>query len=145
MSPEFQNIETPDIENKVISSEEIEELNEYNEDYHLDGVSENVRQIYNKIKGDLLKNNTGLILKPQKYRIAVQKSKKIAFFNITRKQIRLIVMQDETQTKRDIKFNRVGSLKENTQKFYGNPCCEIFIDSIEHTNEIVNLLNKIGA
>ena len=58
MHPDFENIEFAEIENIV--STETEEV-EYNEEYHLEGVLESVRQIYTELKTELLKESPNLI------------------------------------------------------------------------------------
>ncbi len=139
MHPDFENIEFADIENEI--SADTESI-EYNEDYHFDGVSETVRQIYNELKADLLKANSKLIFNPQKYYISIRKDKNIAFFIIGRKKIRLVVMQSDEETRKVITQNPVKTLTASVQKFWNGPSSAIIIETNEHLNEVKTLLRK---
>jgi predicted transport protein len=140
MHPDFENIEFAEIE--TIVSMETEEV-EYNEEYHLDGVSESVRQIYNELKTELLKESPNLIFNPQKFYISIRKDRSIAFFLISRKKIRLVVMQSDEETRKEIIHYSVKTLSAGVQKFWNGPSCAIIIDKEENLNEVKELLNKL--
>lgn len=142
MHPDFENIEFADIENEI--SADTEDV-EYNEDYHFDGVSETVRQIYANLKTDLLKANSNLIFNPQKHYISIRKDRNIAFFITGRKKIRLVVMQSDDETRKEITQHPVKTLTAGVQKFWNGPSCAIIIETTEHLNEIKTLLRKLVA
>jgi predicted transport protein len=142
MHPDFENIEFADIENEI--SADMEDV-EYSEDYHFDGVSETVRQIYGDLKADLIKANSSLIFNPQKYYISIRKDRNIAFFIIGRKKIRLVVMQSDEETRKEISQHPVKTLTAGVQKFWNGPSCAIMIDAMEYLNEVKTLLRKLVA
>jgi len=139
MHPDFENIEFAGIENEI--SADTEDV-EYNENYHFDGSSEVVRQIYGELKTDLLKADSNLIFNPQKYYISIRKDRNIAYFNIARKKIRLVVMQSDEETRKEIKFHSVRTLSAGVQNFWNGPSCDIIIETTEHLDEIKTLLRK---
>jgi predicted transport protein len=140
MHPDFENIEFAEIENETIS--ETEDI-EYTEEYHLEGVSEPVRNIYNELKTHVLKVSTGTIFNPQKYYISIRRERNIAFFIINRKKLRLVVMQSETETRNELKFHSIKTLTEKVQKFWNGPSCAIILETTDNLDEIKTLLTKL--
>ena len=140
MHPDFENIEFADIENETTPDTE---SIEYTEEYHLEGVSETVRQIYYDIKNDLLKVTPDLIFNPKKYYISIRKERNIAFFIIGRKKIRLVVMNSEEDTRKEINQHPIKTLAANVQKFWNGPSCAIIIDTTENLGEVKSLLRKL--
>ena len=140
MNPDFENIEFADIENEIL--DEAEDAS-YSEEEHLEGVSDTVKQIYNDIKTELFKANHFLIFNPQKYYISIRTDKNVAFFQIRKKKIAIVVMNPEDETRKLIKHNFVKTLGASVQKFYNGPSCAIMIESKENLNEVVSLLKKL--
>jgi len=117
----------------------------YTEDFHLQGVSENVREIYNAMKAELLKIDKELQFNPQKYYISLRKNRNLAFFKLQRSKITLVVMNPEADTRKQIKHYEVRALKQSVQKFYNGQCCEVLIGNTAHLNEVIVLLQKLIA
>ena len=140
MHPEFENLEFAEIEKEIsIDTEDVE----YNESDHFEGVSETVRQIYDDLKKDLQKADLSLVFNPKKYYISIRKDRNIAFFMIARKRIRLVVMQSDEETRKEIKLHTVQTLTASVQKFWNGPSCAIIIETTEHLDEIKTLLRKL--
>lgn len=140
MHPDFENIEFADYENE----EENSEGNyTYTEEYHLEGVSDEVKQIYTKIKRELLKFNPQLVFNPQKFYVSIRKERNMAFFKIRRKKIALIVMNPEEDTRNKIHKHTIKSLKEGVQKFWNGLSCAVMIETAEHLDEVIDLLKEI--
>ncbi len=110
---------------------------------HLKDTSENVREIYNKVKAELLKINNQLQFNSQKYYISLRKNKNLAFFHFSSKRISLVVMNPEKDTKKQIKHHEVKTLTEKVQKFWNGPSCTIKIENVQHLNEVIALLKKL--
>ncbi|HVA97315.1 MAG TPA: hypothetical protein VNG53_00355 [Bacteroidia bacterium] len=140
MHPDFENIEFADIENEI--SNDTEDIG-FNEDYHFEGVSETIRQIYSDLKLDLIKANSSLLFNPQKHYISIRKDRNIAFFIIGRKKIRLVVMQSDEETRKEITQHPVKTLTAGVQKFWNGPSCAVIIETPEHLNEVKTLLKKL--
>lgn len=142
MHPDFENIEFADLEDEILVEAQDNDV-DYNEEYHFDGVSDTVRQIFSDIKTDLLKTYPDLIFNPQKYYISIRKDRNIAYFTTRRKKIRLVVMQSDEETKKEIKNYPVKTLTAGVQKFWNGPSCAIMIDNADNLDEIKKLLKKL--
>jgi len=142
MHPDFENIEFADIEVDV--TPEPTSI-DYNEEYHLDGVSDTVRQIYNQIKSELLKTDPFIIFNPQKYYISIRKEKNVAFFATRNKKIRLVVLKPVEETRQEITKHTIKALAPGVQKFWNGPSCAIVLDSTDDLNEIITLLKNLIA
>lgn len=116
-----------------------------NEEDHLRNVSENVRELYNKLKTELLKINDQLQFNAQKYYISLRKDKNIAFFHFSHMKISLVVMNPEKDTRKMIKHHVVKILTEKVQKFWNGSSCTIVIESDKYLNEVIALLKKMIA
>jgi predicted transport protein len=140
MNHDFENIEFAEIENETsltIAG------TEYTEEYHLEGVSEVVRNIYLSIKQNLQKINPSLIFNPQKFYISIKKEKNVAFFKISRKKIVLIVLRPEAEVRIQIKNHSIKTLATGVQRFWGGPSCGIVIESVDNLDEIITFLEKL--
>ncbi len=140
MHPDFENIEFAEIEDEILV--ETDEVG-YKEEYHFEGVSENVKRIYNELKFELLAANPNLIFNPQKHYISIRKEKNIAFFITGRKKIRLVVMHSEMETRDKITNHTIKTLTPGVQKFWNGPSCAIIIESTDNLDEIKQLLNSL--
>ncbi len=115
----------------------------YTEEHHLGNASEIVKEIYNKVKTELLKVNKQLQFNPQKYYISLRKDKNLAFFHFSQKKISLVVMNSEKETRKVIKHHDVKTLTEKVQKFWNGSSCTIAIENDKHLNEVIALLKKM--
>lgn len=139
MHPDFENLEFAEIEEEPISEDDNVQ---YNEEYHLDGVSETIRSIYNELKAHIIKVNPNIKFNPQKYYISIRQDRNIAFFIIARKKVRLIVLQSDTETRKEVNHHYVKTLTEKVQKFWNGPSCAIILESSENLDEVKKLLSK---
>lgn len=139
MHPDFENLEFAEIEEEPISEDDSVQ---YNEEYHLDGVSETIRNIYNELKTHIVKVNPNIKFNPQKYYISIRQDRNIAFFIIARKKVRLVVLQSDTETRKEISHHYVKTLTEKVQKFWNGPSCAIILESSENLDEVKKLLSK---
>jgi len=148
MHPDFENIELPELATDNPDEEgEIVEF-QYDEAHHLDGASDTVRKIYDDIKSDLLKTDTGVIFNPQKYYISIKKKRNIAYFDIKKKKIGIIVRQSDTDIRNDIRNYSIKVFSLGAQKFWNppkGPSCGIIIDNDQNLDEIKRLLRKLVA
>jgi len=140
IEPDFENIEYGYAES--VDKAEREEI-EYTEEFHLEGVNDEIKATYFKIKENLLEINKDLVFNPQKYYISIKHNKNIAFFQFRKKKIRLVVMLPEDEVRLKIKNHSVKHLSEGVQKFWNGPSCEIIIDNKENMDEIINLLKSL--
>lgn len=141
LEPDFENIEF--IQTEAIGKLEDAEESVVSEEYHLDGVSEDIRNLYFEIKSALLKLNSNLIFNPQKYYISIIHNRNIAFFKIRKKKIKLIVMIPEDKMRLSIKHYAIKSLTQSVQKFYNGPCAAIEVIDRNHLNEIYDIFTPM--
>ena len=113
------------------------------EEYHLEKASDEIKAVYKKIKAELLKVNNQLQFNPQKYYISMRRNRNLAFFHFSRKNISLVVMNPEKDTRRLIRHHEVKTLTEKVQKFWNGKCCTVDIGSQKYLSEVINLLKKL--
>jgi len=110
---------------------------------HLENSSDVIRSIYENIKTDLLKEDGSIEFNPKQYYISMRKKKNIAFFQIGRKRISIVVLNPEEDTRIQIQHHEVKTLTEKVQKFWNGPSCTIVIDNMDNLDEVINLLKML--
>lgn len=115
----------------------------FTEEYHLEDATDEVKEIYNRVKTELLKVNKQLQFNSQKYYISLKNGRSIAFFHISRKRINLVVKHPEKDTRKLIKHHEIKTLTESVQRFWNGPSCTIVIESVKHLQEVVALLKRL--
>ncbi|MBI3501317.1 MAG: hypothetical protein HY063_05930 [Bacteroidetes bacterium] len=139
MEPDFDSIRTTGKKQKIAKGDPVKE------DYHFEKAEENVKEVYGKIKTELLKTNSALEFRPQRYYISMRKNKNLAFFHISRKKISMVVMNPEKDTRKKIKHHEIKSLTEKVQKFWNGPSCTIVLENSKNLSEVISLLKKLVA
>lgn len=142
MHPEFDSIEFVDIDDETEMKED-EEIKEYTEAYHLEGVSDTVRNIYLTIKDTLMSYKPELIFNQQKHYISIRTDRNLAYLKIRLKKIALVVKNPEDDTRNKIHNNRVKTLSPSIQKFYNGPSCAIMLESTDNLDEVLALLKEL--
>jgi predicted transport protein len=115
----------------------------YSEEFHLDGVIGDIKEAYFNIKEELSRINNNIIFNPKKYYISIIYKKNIAYFQFSKKKIRLVIMLQEEEVKKKIKEHLVKHLSEGVQKFWNGPSCEIIINNKENISEIIDLFRGL--
>lgn len=110
------------------------------EEDHLKDVSENVKEIYLKIKSGLLKTDESLVFNSQKYYISLKRNKNIAFFHFSKKKLSIVIMQPEKEIRKKIKHHLIRSLAPSVQKFWNGECATVVIENNKYLQEIIFLL-----
>ncbi len=141
IEPDFRNIKYPEEESGKIPGKE--KGIEYTEEYHLEGVDIKIKTAYFKIKEELLKINESLVFNPQKYYISIIRNKNIAYFELRKKKIRLVITLPEEKVIKRIKNHSIIHLSESVQNYYNRPSCAITIENSENLDEIINLFNTL--
>lgn len=139
INPEFNDIEDAYI------NEELEQPIK-DEDFHLTNTSENVKNIYNEIKNQMLSYNSNLIFNPQKYYISIKSDKNFAFIKVRKQKIKIVVNSPYNEVCKAIKQNFIQDLSESVQKFYfhkENSCCAIIINNTDNLQEVIELLKNL--
>jgi predicted transport protein len=141
LTPDFENIENIDI----VSTGTIEstKVTAYTEEFHLDGVTEPIKKLYEKIKKEITEHIPDLNFNPQRYYISLRKKRNFAFIQIRRKKILIVALQEENMIREKIKNYEIESLADGVQRFYNGPCARIVLAHDKHINEVINLLIEI--
>ena len=137
--PEFETLEYSPQE--VIPGGEIH--TDISEEFHLEGVKDNVKQIYGVIKEKALSINSSFVFNPQKHYISIRGKKNIAFIYLRKAKVRLIPMMSEDDIRARLKHHNVKTLSESVQRFYNNPCASIDINDLNNLDEIIEIIKTL--
>jgi hypothetical protein len=118
ISPDFETLQYESGE--VVEGIE-DETPKYGEEYHLEGVSANVKEIFSSIKAIAANLDDSLVFNPQKYYISIKAGKNIAFLKMRIKKVRFIAMMPEDEIRECIKHHTVATLSAPVQEFYNGP------------------------
>ncbi len=140
MTPDFEDIEFAEVETETSSREA---NTEYTEEYHFEGVSDSIKQVYSNIKRQLLDQNPNLVFNPQKSYISIRKERNLAFFIIQRKKISVVVLKPEDETRKQIHHHTIKTLTPRVQKFWGGPSCAIIIENADVLGEVVDFFKPL--
>lgn len=141
INPDFDSIQYVDVSVDVEVT--IDEGITYTEEFHLEGVTDDARDIYQRIKEIALEIDGELIFNPQKYYISIRTNRNIAFFIIRKKKVRFIAMLPEDDIRNICKYYTVVSLSQGVQDFYYGPCAAVNVVDLSHEDEIKELLNAL--
>ena len=141
LTPEFENIETIDLTYE--GDENRDSL--YSEEYHLEGVNEDIKEIYHTLKAALTERIPGLKINPQRYYISLRKKRNFAFLKIRNKKVAIIAKEKEEIIRERIKGYSVSTLSESVQRFYSGDCARINVDHNRHLQPIIDLLVDIQS
>ena len=119
----------------------------YSEEFHLEGVGENVKQIYEILKSAIQEadTNAAFLLNPQKYYISLKGSKNVLHFKFRKKKMRLIVMLPEEEIRARIAHHSVKTLSASVQNFYSGKCAAVYLENLDGIDEVVELLRHVMA
>lgn len=108
----------------------------YTEEFHLEGVKENVKQIYKKIKEafpDITYNS-------QKYYISMKDKHHFAFLKFRKSKLSIVVMLPVERVREIIKNHFIKEPSFSVQKFYNGQCTTVRIETNENVDEIISIL-----
>jgi len=139
LDPEFEKIEYAQDE----SVEEVKQTDYYSEEFHLDGVQEEIKNTYFSIKDAMLKRNNSLKFNPQKYYISIVHRINVAYFIFRKKKLRIVIMLPEEEIREKIQHHKVKTLSEGVKNFYNGPCAEVIIEDSKNSDEVIKLLQVL--
>jgi predicted transport protein len=113
------------------------------EEDHLELLTTSIRNIYLEIKTALLETDSLLEFNPKKHYISVRKNKNLAFIQLKRKNIDIVVMNPLESTVELIKHHRIKTLPVSVQKFWNGACCTIVIENSDNLEEVIDLLKVV--
>ena len=138
---------TPDFESAALGEISGVKINEEGtgkiprtEEYHLDGVDPQVKEVYQAIKSSMQEFKPSLRFNPQKYYISIVDKKNFAYIYIRKKKLMVTIMLDENVVRNAVKYHKVESESEGVQKFYGGRCATITIEDKSNLDEVIEVL-----
>lgn len=141
MDPEFENIDYSYV-NKAIDEKQGVSV-EYDENYHLENVAENIKNAYFVIKDRITKISSDVKFNCRKYYIAIALERNITIFQFSKKKIRLVVMKDEDYVRSKLINHNVKHLTESVQKFWNGNCCEIELTNTDNIDEVISIIEEL--
>ena len=141
ITPDFDTIQYVEASTGIDKPDEDEAV--VSEEYHLEGVDEQTKQIYDRIKAISLEKDGSLIFNIRKHYISIKADKNIAFLLIRKKKIRFIAMMPELQIRDIANYYSVTSLSRGVQDFYNGPCATIDIVDLSHDDELRALIGGL--
>jgi len=141
LDPEFEGLEistVTQIDGEGKGDDTID--TSFTEEYHLEGLNPEIKNIYSTIKLELQNKDSSIIFKPLKYYITIKITKNKAFLEFYKKKVSIVVMLPEDEIKDKIKYHTITELSKRSQEFYNGPCAKVNIENSEHLNEIIDLL-----
>jgi len=144
VDPDFETIQYIEPVGEQHEAEEEETAKaSYSEEYHLDGIDQNVKEIYSRIK-DICKHiNKGVVFNPQKYYVSIKTKKNVAILKLRIRKLRFIALLPEDVIRSMIKKHHIASLSQAVQDFYNGPCAAIDITDLQQAGEIEELIQKL--
>ena len=133
---------TPDF--KVLSETEavfIQDENsigakKYTEEFHMEDKTELVKKTYHKIRDSL----SEFTFNYQRHYISIRNSRNFAFLRCRKKFIRLVIMLPEDEVKKIVTNYELQTPSISVQNFYHGPCTYIHIKSLDHIDEVCQVL-----
>ncbi len=117
IDPEFQ-----DIDYAPAAGQKANDANGgYTEQYHLNGVKENVVAAYEELRSEILTTNKDVVFNAQHYYVAIVKDKTLCFIEVRKSKLRLIVMLPYEHILSNLKNHSVKKLSDSVQKWCKRP------------------------
>ncbi len=139
--PKFDEITIP--EKPLREKESRKDLPKLTEPEHLAKASNVVKEIYGKIKAELLKADKGLEFNSTNYYVSIHKVRKITVIQIKKNSLSIVMLNPIAETQKMIKHNKILLHKDSVQKFWGGECCTVVVEKTEHLGEVIALLKKM--
>ncbi|MBS7612459.1 hypothetical protein KEJ27_09745 [Candidatus Bathyarchaeota archaeon] len=119
------------------------ELGKPTEEQHLKKVVKGeVVATYEKIKQAMLRFDPEIKFIPQKYYIAVRKTRNFAYMRFSKAKMRIVVMLPYEVGSGLIKKHPLIKLSQAVQDWYGAPCFRVIVESEADLEEVVKALEE---
>ena len=139
LSPDFESVVLGEISGAKTEEDATGRV-PHTEEYHLDGVGLEVKEIYQAIKSSLLEFKTSLRFNPQKYYISIVDKKNFAYIYVRKKKLSVVLMLGEEIIRNSLKHHKVEPESEGVKRFYGGECASIVIENKSNLDEVIDVL-----
>jgi predicted transport protein len=143
ITPPFEQIDFVDA--PTMEEKDLGEMISYTEEFHLEGTSQTVKDIYNRIKNDMLKVFPNLTINPRKYYISFKDKRNFVFILTTKKKVKVVVILEEDEVKKIIKSQKIKTLTQGVQEFWGGLSCKIILEDTKDLDEVIQVILKAKA
>lgn len=144
LTPDFASIELPETPEEAEANVS-EKTGRYSEEFHLEGVNDAVKESYQSLKQEILEYENKLIFNPTKYYVSIVDHASVAYIQVRKKKLNIVIMADETKVRQIVKGCKVNSLSESVQKFWGGKCCGVDVDNKSRIGEVVDAIKQAVA
>lgn len=110
----------------------------YTEEYHLDGVKPEVKDIYFHIRSKF----ESFKVNPQRYYISLRSEHNFVFIILRKSKIKLVIMLPIEKVQKLLKHHKSKEPSLSVQKFYYGKCAEVTVDSKANIDEVINVLDE---
>lgn len=140
LNPEFEGLEVP-TETRVEEGDLEETVyTPFTEEYHLEGINPEIKEIYLAIKSRLQNKDASINFNPQKYYISIRIKKNAAYMELRKKKIGIVILLSENVIEKNIKHYTITKLSLGVQQFYGQECSRVNVDNSKYLDEVISLL-----
>jgi len=139
VTPEFEAVEYTSLHELSSVSQEVV----IDEEYHLVGIDDRVKNIYMKLKETVAEINSAYQLNPTKSYISIRNRINRAFIYIQKRKVKLDVLLSEDKVREIIQSYSVQTLPPSAKDYYHSECAGIAITDMVHFEEIKRLLEVL--
>jgi predicted transport protein len=112
----------------------------YPEDYHINMTSQTVKELYLKLKSEMLKFKPDLKFNSTKTYISIVGKRSLAYICFRKKKLNIVVMLPESLLNQSIKHHVILPIGEGTQRFWGGECATLIIENMSNLDELISVL-----
>lgn len=135
-APSIKQVQSSKDESEI--SKVVEEIKVYTEDGHLEGKSDEIKELYEAFKTAILNLSTDIEIEPKKMYIAFKKGKNIADIRIQHKN--LIIWLN--MKKGELDDSRKLTVDASSKGHYGNGDYELHISNADNLEYIMSLVKQ---
>jgi len=146
VEPPFQNLPFGDAITPC-PEEEISEPSQYTEEFHFQNRPPEIMEIYEKLKKEFITVKATLRFNPTKNYIGVVDAKRVAYIQLKRRNVHLILLMSEDDVRKTISsgHHEMVSFSESRQRTWGGsePSCAVNIYDTNYWDEIRKLIERL--
>lgn len=135
-APSIKHVQSSKDESEI--SKVVEEIKVYTEDGHLEGKSDEIKELYEVFKTAILNLSTDIEIEPKKMYIAFKKGKNIADIRIQHKN--LIIWLN--MKKGELDDSRKLTVDASSKGHYGNGDYELHVSNADNLEYIMSLIKQ---
>ena len=112
----------------------------YTEEYHLNSTNQACKDIYVKLKTQMLEYKSDLKFNSTKYYVSIVSKRSSVYILFRQKKLTIIIMLPLSVLKQNIKHHAIIPVGEGRQRYFGGQCATVIIKDTSNLDEIINVL-----